>query len=93
MGDFNIDISKSCNFRKINTIAKHSNLNQLIKDYTRVTDKTKTIIDLHGFASQASIILASNDDSRRGQECRTQSRSYEVITITTTTATSNMAAI
>ena len=46
MGDFNIDISKSCNSRKINTIAKHSNLNQLIKDYTRVTDKTKTIIDL-----------------------------------------------
>ena len=46
MGDFNIDISTSCYYRKINTVAKHSNLNQLIKDYTRVTDKTKTIIDL-----------------------------------------------
>jgi hypothetical protein len=45
VGDYNLDICKRINSSKVNNLAKHSNLCQLIKDYTRVTGKTKTKID------------------------------------------------
>ncbi|XP_033096710.1 GATA zinc finger domain-containing protein 15-like, partial [Anneissia japonica] len=46
LGDFNLDITKKTNKQKISNLAKHSNLHQLIKDYTRITNISKTIIDL-----------------------------------------------
>ncbi|XP_071963444.1 uncharacterized protein [Antedon mediterranea] len=44
--DFNLDISNKKNAGKINKLAKNSNLNQLIHDFTRITNTSKTIIDL-----------------------------------------------
>ena len=44
VGDFNLDISKTSNSKKINGFARSCSLHQL--DFTRVTDRTKTIIDL-----------------------------------------------
>jgi len=58
VGDFNLDISKPPNSKKINNFAKNSNLNQLIHDYTRINDKTKTIIDL-AFVSRPETIIRS----------------------------------
>ena len=58
LGDFNVDINKSSNSKKINTIARHSNLSQLIKDFTRITETTKTIIDL-AFVSNPDRISSS----------------------------------
>ena len=58
VGDFNLDISKANNSRKINNFAKNSDLHQLIKDYTRITDKSKTIIDL-AFVSRPETITSS----------------------------------
>ena len=58
VGDFNLDISKANNSRKINNFAKNSDLHQLIKDYTRITDKSRTIIDL-AFVSRPETITSS----------------------------------
>ena len=44
--DFNLDLCKRANCTKINNIAKHSNLTQLIKNHTRITDTSSTILDL-----------------------------------------------
>ena len=52
MGDFNLDISKRCNANKINKLSNHSNLQQLINDYTRITENTKSKLDL-AFVSKA----------------------------------------
>ena len=46
LGDFNLDICKRANCTKVNNIAKHSNLTQLIKNPTRITDISNTILDL-----------------------------------------------
>ena len=58
VGDFNLDISKASNSKKINDFAKSCSLQQLIHDYTRITDKTKTIIDLV-FVSRSETITES----------------------------------
>ena len=58
VGDFNLDISKANNSRKINNFAKNSDLHQLIKNYTRITDKSRTIIDL-AFVSRPETITSS----------------------------------
>ena len=58
MGDFNLDISKSCNANKINKLSNHSNLQQLINDYTRITENTKSKLDL-AFVSKADKISSS----------------------------------
>ncbi|XP_072043447.1 uncharacterized protein [Amphiura filiformis] len=46
VGDFNLDLSKRYEASKVNTLATHSNMKQLIKDYTRITETSKTKIDL-----------------------------------------------
>lgn len=46
LGDFNLDLCKRLNCTKINNISKHSNLTQLIKDCTRITDTSSTLLDL-----------------------------------------------
>jgi len=61
-GDFNLDISKPCNAKKINSLANHSNLRQLIKDYTRITETTKSKLDL-AFVSNVNRIASSGSHS------------------------------
>ncbi|XP_072039376.1 polycystin-1-like protein 2 [Amphiura filiformis] len=46
VGDFNLDLCKRYEASKVNTLATHSNMKQLIKDYTRITETSKTKIDL-----------------------------------------------
>jgi exonuclease III len=46
VGDFNLDINKKCNLSKIKTLSSHSNMQQLIKDFTRITEKSKSKLDL-----------------------------------------------
>ena len=62
LGDFNVDVNKTCNSKKINNIARHSNLKQLITDFTRVTDKSRTIIDL-AFVSNPDRVSSSGVNS------------------------------
>ena len=59
LGDFNSDINKSCNL-KINkkNIARHSNFKQLIKYFTRITNKSKSIID-RAFVSNPDKVSSS----------------------------------
>ncbi len=58
LGDFNLDIAKACNSKKVSILAKHSNLHQLITDYTRITENTKSKIDL-AFVSNPNNIASS----------------------------------
>ena len=58
VGDFNLDVCKSSDSRKISSIANHSQLTQLINDYTRVTETSSTIIDL-AFVSRPETISSS----------------------------------
>ena len=58
VGDFNLDINKKCNSSKIKSIASHCNMKQLIKDFTRITETTKTIIDL-AFVSKPDKVYSS----------------------------------
>ena len=58
VGDFNVDISKRGNAKKIKTISSHCNMQQLINDYTRITDKTKTIIDFVFVSKPEKICLS-----------------------------------
>lgn len=58
MGDFNLNIDETCNLKKINNLAKHSNLHQLIKDYTRITENSKSKLDL-AFVSNTSSVSSS----------------------------------
>ena len=58
LGDFNLDISKRCNVNKINKLSNHSNLKQLINDYTRITENTKSKLDL-AFVSKADKVSSS----------------------------------
>ena len=58
VGDFNLDINKKCNSSKIKSIASHCNMKQLIKDFTRITETSKTIIDL-AFVSKPDKIYSS----------------------------------
>ena len=46
VGDFNLDLCKTSNNTKVNKLASHCNMKQLISDYTRITETTKTILDL-----------------------------------------------
>ena len=46
LGDFNLDLKKRVNSGKINKIAKQNNLHQLIKDNTRITNVSHSILDL-----------------------------------------------
>lgn len=58
LGDFNLDISKKCNIRKISSLARNSNTEQLIKEYTRITEKSKSILDLI-FVSRPEFVVSS----------------------------------
>ena len=58
VGDFNLDISKRCNASKIKKLSTHSNLSQLINDYTRITETTKSKLDL-AFVSKPDKISCS----------------------------------
>lgn len=55
VGDFNLDISKTNFKNKINNLSKNSNLTQLINTPTRVTQNTKSILDL-AFVSHPDMI-------------------------------------
>ena len=46
VGDFNLDLCKTSNNTKVNKLASHCNMKQLINDYTRITETSKTILDL-----------------------------------------------
>ena len=56
VGDFNLDINKKSNSSKIKSIASHCNMKQLIKDFTRITETSKTIIDLAFYQNQIKFI-------------------------------------
>ncbi len=58
LGDFNLDIAKNCNLRKVNRLATNSNMKQIISDYTRITEKSKSKIDLI-FVSRAEYVISS----------------------------------
>ena len=58
LGDFNLDICKADKLRKVTGLANNSNMNQIINDYTRITETSKTKIDLI-FVSKPEHILAS----------------------------------
>ena len=58
LGDFNLDISKNCNLRKVKSLANSSQMKQIINDYTRVTETSKTKIDLI-FVSEPENIISS----------------------------------
>ena len=58
LGDFNLDIAKNCNLRKVNRLAANSNMKQIISDYTRITEKSKSKIDLI-FVSRSEYVVSS----------------------------------
>ena len=58
LGDFNLDINKDCNSKKVSHLAKNSQLCQLITDYTRITEKSRTTIDLI-FVSRPELVISS----------------------------------
>jgi exonuclease III len=58
LGDFNLDQCKRPNLSKVNKMCKQSNLSQLIKDYTRITEDTRTIIDFI-FVTNSNIVSNS----------------------------------
>ena len=58
LGDFNLDISKNCNSRKVRSLAENSHMRQLINECTRITDKSRTIIDLI-FVSRPELVVSS----------------------------------
>ena len=58
VGDFNLDINKKCNSSKIKSIASHCNMKQLKKDFTRISETTKTIIDM-AFVSKPDKVYSS----------------------------------
>ena len=58
LGDFNLDINKVCNLKKVSHLAKNSQMCQLITDYTRITEKTRTTIDLI-FVSRPELVISS----------------------------------
>ena len=58
VGDFNLDISKHLNSNKIKKLSNHSNLKQLINDYTRITENTKSKLDL-AFVSKPDKVSSS----------------------------------
>ena len=46
LGDFNIDVNKAVP-KELKSFALEFSLDQLIKDHTRITEHSRTIIDLH----------------------------------------------
>lgn len=58
LGDFNLDVSKTCNLRKVLNLANNSHMKQLITDYTRITETSKTILDLI-FVSNPDHVISS----------------------------------
>ena len=58
LGDFNLDINKNCSSKKVSNLAKNSQMCQLITDYTRITEKTRTTIDLI-FVSSPELVISS----------------------------------
>lgn len=58
LGDFNVDISRKCNAKKISNVANNSSMHQLINDYTRITNTSRTIIDLV-FVSKLDNVITS----------------------------------
>jgi len=58
VGDFNLDVSKTNYARKVKKLSTPSNLKQLITDYTRITETTKSILDL-AFVSKPDKVSCS----------------------------------
>ena len=58
LGDFNLDTCKRPNSKKVNNLAQNSHMNQLICDYTRITNVSQTIIDLI-FVSRPELVVSS----------------------------------
>ena len=58
LGDFNLDISKNCNLRKVKCLANSSQIQHIRNDYTRITETSKTKIDLI-FVSKPENIISS----------------------------------
>ncbi len=58
LGDFNLDIHKKYECKKVSNLSKNSQMCQLITDYTRVTENSKTTIDLI-FVSRPELIISS----------------------------------
>ena len=58
VGDFNLDLYKHDFSKKVDYLAKNSNFMQLINEPTRITQTTKTILDL-AFVSRPEMVTAS----------------------------------
>ena len=58
LGDFNLDQVKAGNLKKVTRLANNSNMKQIITDYTRITETSKTKIDLI-FVSKPELIISS----------------------------------
>ena len=58
LGDFNLDISKTGNLRKVTSLANNSHMKQIINDFTRITETSKTKIDLI-FVSKPELVISS----------------------------------
>ena len=58
LGDFNLDQVKAGNLKKVTSLANNSNMKQIITDYTRITETSKTKIDLI-FVSKPELIISS----------------------------------
>jgi hypothetical protein len=62
LGDFNLDQCKACNSKKINNVARNSHMKQLISDYTRITNTSRTKLDLV-FVSRPELVVSSGAHS------------------------------
>jgi hypothetical protein len=58
LGDFNLDISKTAKLRKVSNLANNSNMKQIITEYTRITETSKSKIDLI-FVSKPEYVISS----------------------------------
>ena len=59
LGDFNLDVAKTSECKRVNILARNSQMTQIIKDYTIIiTNVSKSKIDLI-FVSRAELVVSS----------------------------------
>ena len=58
LGDFKLDVAKTSECKRVNILARNSQMTQIIKDYTRITNVSKSKIDLI-FVSRAELVVSS----------------------------------
>jgi len=58
LGDLNLNIHRKYESKKVSNLAKNSQMCQLITDYTRITESSRTTIDLI-FVSRSDLVISS----------------------------------